>query len=101
MKVMWTIRAEKSFNGIVDYLLDIWTVEIATNFVDLVDDTIKLIVKNPEMFKVSQYDNISLEAFITKHTAMFYRILDDTIEIEYFWGNFDDPEKINELLKFK
>lgn len=101
MNVKWTRKADKSFNGIVDYLLDIWTVEIATNFVDIVDHTIKLIVKNPEMFKVSQYDNISREAFITKHTTMFYRILDDTIEIEYFWGNFDDPEKINELLKFK
>ena len=101
MNVKWTRKADKSFNGIVDYLLDIWTVEIATNFVDIVDHTIKLIVRNPEMFKVSQYDNISREAFITKHTTMFYRILDDTIEIEYFWGNFDDPEKINELLKFK
>jgi len=101
MNVKWTRKANKSFNGIVDYLLDIWTVEIATNFVDIVDHTIKLIVKNPEMFKVSKYDNISREAFITKHTTMFYRILDDTIEIEYFWGNFDDPEKIKDLLKFK
>ncbi|WP_430906189.1 type II toxin-antitoxin system RelE/ParE family toxin [Maribacter sp. 2-571] len=101
MNVRWTRKADRSFNRIVDFLLDIWTVEIATNFVDIVDHTIKLIVKNPEMFKVSQYDNISREAFITKHTTMFYRILDDTIEIEYFWGNFDDPEKISELLKFK
>ena len=101
MKVTWTRKADTSFNGIVDYLLDIWTVEIATNFVDEVEHTIELIVKNPEMFKVSLYDSISREAFITKHTTMFYRILDDTIEIEYFWGNFDDPEKLNNLLKFK
>ncbi|SRR5680860_423855 len=101
MKVTWTRKADTSFNGIVDYLLGIWTVDIATNFVEEVEHTIELIVKNPEMFKVSLYDNISREAFITKHTTMFYRILDDSIEIEYFWGNFDDPEKINELLKFK
>ncbi|WP_051907726.1 type II toxin-antitoxin system RelE/ParE family toxin [Flavimarina sp. Hel_I_48] len=101
MKVTWTRKADTSFNAIVDYLLDIWPIEIATNFVDEVDHTVELIVKNPEMFKVSQYDNISREAFITKHTTMFYRILNDSIEIEYFWGNFDDPEKINKLLKFK
>ena len=98
MKVIWTIKADNSFNRIVDYLLDIWNIEIATSFVDTVDHTIELIVKNPKMFKVSQYDNISREAFITKHTTMFYRIFDNTIEIEYFWGNFDNPEKINELL---
>ncbi len=101
MTVIWTRKADTSFNGIVDYLLDIWTVEIATNFVDEVEHTIDLIVKNPEMFKVSQYDNTSTEAFITKHTTMFYRILENSIEIEYFWGNFDNPEKISELLKFK
>ena len=101
MKVIWTRKADKSFNGIVDYLLDIWNVEITTSFIDTVDHTIELIVKNPEMFKVSKYDNISREAFITKHTTMFYRVLNNVIEIEYFWGNFDDPKKINELLKFK
>ncbi|TLP79290.1 type II toxin-antitoxin system RelE/ParE family toxin [Maribacter sp. ACAM166] len=101
MKIIWTRKANTSFNGIVDYLLKIWTMEIAINFVDIVDHTIILIAKNPEMFKVSEYDKISRAAFITKHTTMFYRILDDTIEIEFFWGNFDNPEKINELLKFK
>ena len=99
MKVIWTRKANISFNAIVDYLLDMWSVEIATNFVDHVDHTIMLIVKNPEMFKVSEYDQVSRAALITKHTTMFYRILDDAIEIEYFWGNFDNQEKINELLK--
>lgn len=101
MNVIWTRKADTSFNGIVDYLLDIWNVEIASSFVDNVNHTINLIIKNPEMFKVSEYDAISREALITKHTTMFYRIMENSIEIEYFWGNFDDPKKIDELLKFK
>jgi plasmid stabilization system protein ParE len=96
MKVIWTAKAEKSFNGIIDYLLEAWTVDIATNFVDIVQHTIGLITQHPEMFKVSPYDDQSREAFITKHTTMFYRIFADSIEIEYFWGNFDTPEKIKE-----
>lgn len=101
MKVVWTSKAEKSFNGIVDFLLDAWSVDIALSFVDLVDRTVAQIVKNPKMFKVSEYDKVSRAALITKHTTMFYRILGDTIEIEYFWGNFDNPEKLKELLKLK
>lgn len=101
MKVIWTKKAEISFNKIVDYLLVIWTVEIATNFIDIVEHTIDLIEEHPEMFKVSRYDDKSREAFITKHTTMFYRILEDSIEIEYFWGNFDNPDKIKALLKSK
>ena len=95
MKVIWTRKAYTSFNHILDYLLEIWNVEIATNFVDTVDHTIMLIVENPQMFKVSEYDKVSRAAFITNHTTMFYRVLDDTIEIEYFWGNFDNPDKKN------
>lgn len=101
MKVIWTRKANESFNGIVDYLLEIWNVRIATNFVDIVDHTIKQIVKNPEMFKFSEYYKLSRAAFITKHTTMFYQILEDTIAIEYCWGNYDHPEKIKDLIKFK
>lgn len=99
MEVIWTKKANTSFNSIVDYLLEIWTIEITTDFIDNVELTIKLISTHPEMFKVSEYDKRSREAFITKHTTMFYRILNDKIEIEYFWGNFDDPKKIKNLLQ--
>lgn len=55
MNIRWTAEADKSFNGIVDYLLEIWNLEIATNFVDRVGHTIKSIIQNPKMFKVSPY----------------------------------------------
>ena len=98
MRVVWTREAEKSFNGILDYLLEVWTTKEALGFVDMVDDTVGKIIVDPEMFKVSQYDDQSREAFITRHTTMFYRILDQVIEIEYFWGNFQNPQKFKELL---
>lgn len=98
MKVVWTREAEKSFDRILDYLMEVWTSKEALAFVDMVDETVGKISVNPKMFKVSQYDDKSREALITKHTTMFYRIFDDVIEIEYFWGNFQDPKKIARLL---
>jgi hypothetical protein len=32
---------------------------------------------------------------------MFYRILEKVIEIEYFWGNFQDPPKNKKALNLK
>jgi len=84
MKVVWTREAEKTFNTIINYLLEKWTVKEAVSFVEIVDDIIEQIVIHPKMFKTSNYDFKSREAFITKHTTMFYRILDNVIEIEYF-----------------
>ncbi|PCE62852.1 type II toxin-antitoxin system RelE/ParE family toxin [Sediminicola luteus] len=99
MKVVWTQKAESSFVGIVEYLEVMWDVNIAVRFVDNVDQTIASIRKNPEMFKISDYDRVSRAAFITKHTTMFYRVLEDIIEIELFWGNFDDPAKMESFFK--
>ncbi|NDV16842.1 hypothetical protein GO009_12470 [Muricauda sp. TY007] len=98
MKVIWTFEAKKSFNDILDYLMEVWTQKEALTFIDLVEDTIEKIKDNPEMFKVSHYNGASREAHITKHTTMFYRILDELIEVEYFWGNFQNPDKIEKLL---
>ena len=98
MKVVWTFEAEKSFNAILDYLMEVWTQKEALTFIDLVEETIEKIRNYPEMFKVSQYNEASREAFITKHTTMFYRILEELIEVEYFWGNFQNPDKIKKLL---
>ncbi len=98
MKVVWTFEAEKSFNAILDYLMEVWTQKEALTFIDLVEETIEKIRNYPEMFKVSQYNEASREALITKHTTMFYRILDELIEVEYFWGNFQNPDKIKKLL---
>ena len=98
MRVVWTLEAEKSFNGILDYLLEAWTSKEALTFVDLVDKTVERIVLDPELYKISTYNDQSREAFITKHTTMFYRVLGDVIEIEYFWGNFQDPQKIKKHL---
>jgi plasmid stabilization system protein ParE len=101
MKVVWTQKAESSFVDIVEYLEVMWNVDIAVRFVDNVDQTIASIRKNPEMFKISDYDRVSRAAFITKHTTMFYRVLEDIIEIEFFWGNFDNPAKMEGLLSRK
>lgn len=98
MKVVWTYEAKKSFDGILDYLMNIWSRKEALAFIDLVEGTIEKIQHNPELFKISLYNETSREAFITKHTTMFYRILEGLIEIEYFWGNFQDPDKIDKLL---
>ena len=98
MKVIWTFEAERSFNAILEYLLLFWTQKEVLGFIENVDHTIYSISKQPKMFKISSYDTQSREGFITKHTTMFYRILDDAIEIEYFWGNFQNPDKIKKLL---
>tara|TARA_Y100001001_G_scaffold123525_1_gene121863 strand:- start:1055 stop:1354 length:300 start_codon:yes stop_codon:yes gene_type:complete len=99
VRVVWTYEAKKSFDGIFDYLMIVWSQKEAIAFIDLVEATIEKIKSYPKLFKISPYNNASREALLTKHTTMFYRVLEGLIEIEYLWGNFQDPNKIDKLLK--
>ncbi len=102
MQVVWTKQAEDSFNKTLDYLLEIWTVKEANNFIDLVDTIIFRIKQNPKLFKVSVFDKESREVVVTKHTSLFYRILNkDTVEIEYFWNNYRNPDNLKQAVKNK
>ena len=102
MQVVWTKQAEDSFNKTLDYLLEIWTVKEANNFIDLVDAIIFRIKQNPKLFKVSVFDKESREVVVTKHTSLFYRILNsDIIEIEYFWNNYRNPNIKEKTIKQK
>lgn len=102
MKVVWTKQAEDSFNSTIDYLLRLWTPEVAMNFIDLVETIIAQISAHPKLYKVSIFDEESRQAVITKHTSMFYRELDKTtIEIEYFWNNYRNPEDLEASVKSK
>lgn len=99
MNVVWTSKAEQSFYGVLDFLIHHWTETEAGKFIELVDKTIQHIQRNPVIFQVSSYDSRFREAVITKHTTLFYRILESTIEVSYFWGNFQNPDRINQILK--
>ena len=100
MQVVWTKQAEDSFNETLDYLLERWTVKEANNFIELVESIISKIKVNPELFKISIFDKETREAVITKHTSMFYRLLnEDIIEIEYFWNNYRNPKTQKETIK--
>jgi len=97
---VWTKQAEDSFNATIDYLLEIWTAKEAINFIDLVEAVISKIELNPKLFKVSIFDKESREAVITKHTSMFYRLLNNnTIEIEFFWNNYRNPNNLKSAVK--
>lgn len=100
MQIVWTKQAEDSFNTTIDYLLEIWTAREANNFIDLVEAIIFKIEINPKLFKVSIFDKESREAVVTKHTSMFYRLLNEnTIEIEFFWNNYRNPEIQKKTIK--
>ena len=94
MNVVWTPTAYNSLQEILDYLQEHWNKQIAHDFLDLVDQNFRLITSNPEMFPISKYDSQSRAAVLTKHITLFYRIIQNTLEIELLWNNLRNPRNL-------
>lgn len=95
MNVVWTPTAYNSLQEILDYLQEHWNKQIAHDFLDLVDQNIRLIASNPEMFPISKYNAQSRAAVLTKHVTLFYRVIGNILEIELFWNNLRNPNNIS------
>lgn len=52
-KVIWSPKAEKTFEGVIEYLQSKWTEKQIQYFVERTDKTVHLLANNPYMFKGS------------------------------------------------
>jgi plasmid stabilization system protein ParE len=74
-------RAENNLDKIVTYLLIEWNEKVKNNFLDSLKKVINLLTLNPYMFpKYSKKKHIR-KCLITKHNALYYRIVEETVQI--------------------
>lgn len=97
MKVIWSPKAIKSFDKIVDFLSERWTKKEIEAFVDQTDKVVEQIVENPYMFVATEKRKNVRKGLVNKLVSLFYRVKPRKKEIELlkFHDNRQDPEKIN------
>ena len=93
--VVWSPQAVYNFNGILIYLLENWTLEIALNYESNVYDLINTIVRNPFIGTASEKYAGLRKFLITKHSFLIYRILEDHLEIVDIFDTRQDPDKMS------
>lgn len=93
LNVYWTIRAQKTFDKVVVYLLKEWSEKEVQNFVRKTNNVIGHISEKPKMFPSSKKINIH-SALITKHNSLLYKIIgNNQIDLLFFWDNRQNPKK--------
>ena len=93
LEVIWTKRAKKSFDKIVDNIESNWSENSAKKFVRETAKVLDLISKSPKMFRESQIMGIR-QGLITKQTSVYYRIFKKAIRIITFWDNRRNPDNL-------
>ncbi len=93
LPVRWTLKAARSFDRIISYLENEWTVKEVERFVRKTFSTITIISAFPNIYVEDKVKNIR-KAFVTEQVSMIYRTFDNHIDILYFWDNRRNPDKL-------
>lgn len=98
MKIVWTTTAKKSYTKNIEFLLKIWNLKIAQNFILDVENVMKLIALQPTIFEEWEFDKNYRKGFIHKNVSFYYKIKPVEIVVYLFWNNLQNPDKIKKTL---
>jgi len=74
-------RAENNLDKIITYLLSEWNETTKNNFLVKFKKNLDLLSFNPFMFQIYSKKKRIRKCLITKQNAMYYRIVDNVVEI--------------------
>ncbi len=93
LELVWSKRADKKFDKIIDYLLKEWGEKTTSAFIKKVYDFLDLLVEFPEMGSFAD-KRLNVRGFtIVKQINIYYQIKKDRIIILNFFDNRQGPKR--------
>lgn len=94
-KLFWTEEAIDNLASILAYLKAKWTQKEIDHFKIKLSKQLDLIVRNPELFPVSEISPRLRRAVLSVHTTVYYELSGKVIYLVYLFNNYRDPDKIH------
>lgn len=92
-KVLWTDFALDELAQTIRYLEENWTEKEIRNFSAKLEETIVFISRNPNLFQSSDIKKDIRRAVVAKHNTLYYRLINNHIEVVSFFSHRQDPKK--------
>lgn len=93
-KIIWSPKAQEDYAGIIDFVLQRWTLKEVQQFVDQVENTISILQIGNIEFRKTKYRKLHV-AVISEQISVYYRIHSSKmVEIVRFWDNRQRPSKL-------
>jgi len=94
-KIIWSSSAKKSFDNLVSFLESKWKKKVIEKLFSELDNALKSIAKNPEMYPaISSNKKEVRKCIIRKKTLLLYRIKSkNVIELAIFADTRQNPKK--------
>jgi plasmid stabilization system protein ParE len=97
VRIRWTKRAQKSFDQIVGFLQEEWSLNSAINFVQKTNNFIETLKEQPKIGRPEKAKKDLRSFVLTRRTTVFYRIKSN--EVIILLKFFDTRQ--NPLMKMK
>lgn len=93
-KIIWSPKAEKTFETVIEYLDKKWTNKQIKHFISETERVVHMLSQNPYMFRSSEKEKIH-EVLITKHNLLLYQVNPEKKKVELlsFFDTRKDPKK--------
>lgn len=100
-EIIWTERAHRSSENIIDYLLTYFSEREVSRFISKVNDKIGFIASNPRMYPPAVKRKNIHSTSILRRTKMFYQYYPrkKSIAILLFWDMRQDPKRLKAFLR--
>ncbi len=95
LKIVWSKRADKKFDKIIEYLNEDFSEGITKSFVRKVYDFLDILSEFPEIGSIENRERGIRGFTIVKNINVFYRVEDKTIFLLDFFDNRQNPKKKN------
>lgn len=92
-EIVWTDSAVKDYNGVIDFLIQNWSVDVASEFVDITSKKIHTISLQPLIGVSSKIGNDIRSILLTKHNRLYYKIFPLQIRILNIFDTRQNPDK--------
>lgn len=90
LEIVLTPKAKDTLLSTVSFIQLKWGDRSAEKFVEKAYGVLDTIAQQPYIFKAYRETNVR-KGIITKQTSVVYRILQDRIEVLFFWDNRQEP----------
>ena len=91
-RILWTDFALKELEATIEYLLENWTEKELKSLASKIEETLELISMNPNLFLCSDVKKDIRRVVVAKYNTMYYRKIEDKIEIISFFSNRQSPK---------
>ena len=94
-KVNWTEESETTFNENIEYISKSWDVHSINNFLDRVDEVVKNIKSNPNLYPVYRKSDKVHKCVVNPHITVYYKIVDTSnVDLITFWNTHKNPDNL-------